>query len=39
MPWEVTEVVNERMRFVIRRASGERMVDLFREFGISLFRG
>ena len=35
MPWRVTEVVNERMRFVVRRESGERMVDLCREFGIS----
>ena len=35
MPWRVTDVLNERMRFVIRLESGERMVDLCREFGIS----
>lgn len=35
MPWRVTEVLNERMRFVVRREAGERMVDLCREFGIS----
>lgn len=35
MPWRVTEVLNERMRFVVRREAGERMIDLCREFGIS----
>ena len=28
MPWEVTEVVNERMRFVVRRESGVPKPDL-----------
>ncbi len=35
MPWRITDVVNERMRFVFRLETGERMVDLCREFGIS----
>lgn len=35
MPWKVSEVVNERMRFVNRLEAGERMTDLCREFGIS----
>lgn len=35
MPWKECEVVDERMRFVVRLRGGERMVDLCREFGIS----
>ncbi len=35
MPWKVTHIVNERMRFVTRYEAGERMTDLAREFGIS----
>ena len=35
MPWRVGGVMNERMRFVIRLETGERMSDLCREFGIS----
>ena len=35
MPWKVSAVVNERMRFVVRLESGDRMSDLCRELGIS----
>lgn len=35
MPWKVSELVNERMRFVTRLEEGERMTDLCTEFGIS----
>ena len=35
MPWKVSIVVNERMKFVTRYEGGERMTDLAREFGIS----
>ena len=35
MPWKVIDVVNERMRFVLRLEDGERMSELCREFGIS----
>ena len=35
MPWKVSHVMNERMRFVIRLQDGEKMTDLCREFGIS----
>jgi transposase InsO family protein len=35
MPWKVSDVVNERMRFVLRLEDGERITDLCREFGIS----
>jgi transposase InsO family protein len=35
MPWKVSEIVNERMRFVTRLEEGERMTDLCEEFGIS----
>ena len=35
MPWKVSDVVNERMHFVLRLEDGERMADLCREFGIS----
>ena len=35
MPWKVINIVNERMRFVLRLEDGERMSELCREFGIS----
>ena len=35
MPWNVSCLMDERMRFVVRRSDGERMSDLCREFGIS----
>lgn len=35
MPWKVSHTVNERMQFVARLQSGEKMTDLCREFGIS----
>lgn len=35
MPWKVSHTVNERMHFVTRLESGERMTDLCVEFGIS----
>jgi len=35
VPWKVIDVVNERMRFVLRLEDGERMSELCREFGIS----
>lgn len=35
MPWNETNRVNERMKFVNRLLTGERMTDLCREFGIS----
>ena len=35
MPWKEVTAVNERMEFVARLKSGERMSDLCREFGIS----
>jgi len=35
MPWKVSHVMNERMRFVVRLEEGERMTDLCRDFGIS----
>lgn len=35
MPWKVSGFMNERMRFVVRLQSGERMSDLCQEFGIS----
>ncbi len=35
MPWKESRHVNERMNFVTRLESGERMTDLCREFGIS----
>jgi transposase InsO family protein len=35
MPWKETDKVNERMQFVSRLLSGERMSDLCREYGIS----
>lgn len=35
MPWKVSHVMNERMRFVVRLQEGERMTDLCQEFEIS----
>ena len=35
MPWKVSSVMDERMRFVIRLKDGESMASLCREFGIS----
>ena len=35
MPWNETNRVNERMKFVNRLLAGERMTDLCEEFGIS----
>ena len=35
MPWKECSVMEERMRFVLRRLDGESMSDLCREFGIS----
>jgi transposase InsO family protein len=35
LPWEARSIVNERMMFVSRVQSGERMSDLCREFGVS----
>ena len=35
MPWKETDVVSERMRFVVRLERGETMSALCREFGIS----
>jgi transposase InsO family protein len=35
MPWEESCLVNERMRFVTRLETGERMSELCREYGIS----
>jgi transposase InsO family protein len=39
MPWKETNKVNERMQFVSRLESGERMSDLCREYGISRTTG
>jgi len=35
MPWKVSDVVSERMRFIFRLLEGERMTDLCAEYGIS----
>jgi len=35
MPWKECNIMNERMKFVVRLEDGERMTDLCREFGIS----
>jgi transposase InsO family protein len=35
MPWKECSLMEERMRFVVRRLDGEPMTDLCREFGIS----
>ncbi len=39
MPWKETSVMDERMRFVGRLLSGEKMAPLCREFGISRTTG
>jgi putative transposase len=39
MPWKETSVMDERMRFVGRLLSGEKMAPLCREFGISRVTG
>src|SRR5437016_13233513 len=38
MPWKERSVVEERMRFVLRRKDGESMASLCREFGINRLR-
>lgn len=35
MPWKESSVVEERIKFVLRRDAGERMSELCREYGIS----
>ena len=35
MPWKESFIMNERMKFITRLETGERMSDLCREFGIS----
>ena len=35
MPWKVSQVVEEKMKFVVRLLEGDRMTDLCNEFGIS----
>jgi transposase InsO family protein len=35
MPWKVSQVVEERMKFIVRLLEGEKMTDLCNEFGIS----
>lgn len=39
MPWKETSVMDERMRFIGRLISGEKMAPLCREFGISRTTG
>jgi putative transposase len=39
MPWKETHVMDERIKFIGRLLSGERMADLCREFGISRVTG
>jgi putative transposase len=39
MPWKETSVVDERMKFIGRLLSGEKMAPLCREFGISRVTG
>src|SRR4030066_1321626 len=39
MPWKETSVMDERMRFIGRLLTGEKMAPLFREFGISRVTG
>jgi len=39
VPWKVSSIVNQRMKFVLRLEQGERMSDLCREFGISRTTG
>lgn len=35
MPWKVSSVMEERLRFVARLLDGEAMTDVCRDFGIS----
>jgi transposase InsO family protein len=35
MPWEESDTLSERLKFIIRLREGERMTDLCQEFGIS----
>ena len=35
MPWKVSQLVSERMKFILRLEAGENMSTLCREFGIS----
>jgi transposase len=35
MPWKVSSVMEERLRFVARLLDGEAMTEVCREFGIS----
>lgn len=39
MPWKVTSVMDERMKFVGRLLTGEKMAHLCKEFGISRVTG
>lgn len=39
MPWKELSVVEERVKFVLRREAGEAMSELCREFGISRQKG
>jgi transposase-like protein len=39
MPWKETSVMDERMKFIGRLLSGEKMAPLCREFGISRTTG
>jgi hypothetical protein len=39
MPWKETSVLDERMKFIGRLLSGEKMAPLCREFGISRTTG
>ena len=39
MPWKETSVMDERMRFIGRLLSDEKMAQLSREFGISRVTG
>ena len=39
MPWKETSVMDERMKFIGRLLSGEKMAPLCREFGISRVTG
>ena len=39
MPWKETSVMDERMKFIGRLLSGEKMSPLCREFGISRVTG
>jgi hypothetical protein len=35
MPWKVSSVMEERLRFVARLLDGEAMTDVCRDFGVS----